>query len=259
MGNSSYKIYNSNEKQGWFISKNHDDYFYSKYLDARKDNYIEPWKDDKIHYHTISQEIFLVLEGEVTLLIGKKLFTLQRRNLLIVNPKVSHAVLDGKGKIQYYNMKIPQDDDKRIVLQEGIQSDKIITNTKYGKLDSNEGFFADLTLPENQNCWLIDYGVAKYYSLEFSMAYINFKSESDFKEVKHPNNLHYHSSSEEWYFTFNGSQELMIGKEKVEVPEDFLLKVEMNTPHKIIKRKYPFEGITLRTPNIRGDKVSLEG
>ncbi|NPE08772.1 MAG: cupin domain-containing protein [Asgard group archaeon] len=259
MGNANYKLYNSNEKQGWFVSNNHSDLFYSKYLAVRKGNFVEPWKDNQIHYHTVSQEIFLVLEGEITLLVSEKLFKLKKRNFLMLNPNVPHAILGGKGKIQNYIMKIPQIDDERIVIQEGIQSDEILRNTQYVEITAKEGFFADLTKPENHNCWLIGFGKAKHHSLGFSLAYMDFKSEFDFKEVKHPNDLHYHSSSEEWYFTFNGSQKLMVGEKKIEVPKDFLLKLEMNTPHKVIKRKYPFEGITLRTPNIKGDKVSLEG
>lgn len=64
---STHKLYNTNEGHGWFISNIHDGLFYSKYLAVRKGNFVEPWQDDQIHYHTISQEIFLILEGEITL------------------------------------------------------------------------------------------------------------------------------------------------------------------------------------------------
>ena len=150
-------------------------------------------------------------------------------------------------------------DDERGIVKKEIECEEIINSTKHGLIKKNEGFYADLTLPENQNCWLIGYGVAKYHNLDFCLAYMVLKSENEFKKINHPNDLHYHSSSVEWYFTFDGLQELLVGKEKIKVPKDFLLKIEPNTPHNLVNRKYPFEGITLRTPNIIGDKVSLEG
>lgn len=87
-----------------------------------------------------------------------------------MNPKIPHAILSGKGKIQNLIMKVPLESDKRIIVKEGIQCEEIISTTKHGLIENKDGFFADLTLPENQNCWLIGFGAAKHYTLDFSLA-----------------------------------------------------------------------------------------
>ena len=85
-----------------------------------------------------------------------------------------------------------------------------------------------------------------------------FKNETEDLGTGHPNELHYHSKSTEWYFTFKGSQELLVGGTKVIVPEGQLLRIGEYCPHKISWREYPFEGMTVRTPIIPGDKVVIE-
>lgn len=83
--------------------------------------------------------------------------------------------------------------------------------------------------------------------------------EQEDKATKHKNELHYHTRSEEWYFTFRGEQQLVINKKKVKVPEGHLLRIGSKVPHNIATRTYPFEGMTMRAPLIiEGDKVVID-
>lgn len=80
---------------------------------------------------------------------------------------------------------------------------------------------------------------------------------TNFIKPWHDEKLHYHREGEEWYLVLNGSQKLQIGKDEVIIKKDQLLKVPEYIPHKLISYNYPFEGMTIRTPNVIEEKVIL--
>ncbi|QEE15578.2 cupin domain-containing protein [Promethearchaeum syntrophicum] len=263
---TDYELFNLNELNGWIIGSEFEKNtpFYSSLFQLGRTNYLYPWKDPKFHYHTESIEIYLVLQGELWVIVDEIAVILKEKSILLVQPGIFHSVIGGKGLIQHFGMKIPSMEDKKIIKEEKDDyENKIEKITKsgfnqspYKQLDRNHGFIADLKEESNINCWLIGLWEVKYKTEKFCFAYINFDTLEEKNAHIHQDHFHYHSESTEWYFTFKNSQELLVNDTIVKVPEGYLLKIPKGIPHKQISMSFPFEGATIRTP-IQDDKIIL--
>jgi len=264
MTDTSFSLYDLENKHGWLLSsfKNKDDIHYSPLLQFGRTNYCDPWQDPHFHSHSISQEIYLLIEGELWHLVDDIPIVMKERSLLIVQPGISHSIIGGRGKIQHFGMKIPHQEDKKIIDNKNREINNILNIIKEDNvenhLDPSIGFFIDLNEKKNQNRWQVGIGHAFYYTEEFCLAYVNFQSKEDRESVDHKDEYHYHKKSTEWYLTIKGEQELLIDGEIVVAKESTLLRVNEGTPHNVISRMYPFEGVTIKTPVVKGDKYILE-
>jgi len=264
---TDYELFNLNELNGWIIGPEFDinTPYYSSLFNLGRTNYLYPWKDPKFHYHTKSIEIYLVLHGELWIIVDKIAVKLKEKSILLVQPGIFHAVIGGKGLIQHFGMKIPPKEDKKIIKEKIDDYEKIIENitksgfnqSPYRQLDPNHGFVADLKNESNINCWLIGLWDVQYETEKFCFAYINLETLEEKNAHSHQDHLHYHTESTEWYFTFKNSQELLVKNKNVVVPEGYLLKIPKGVPHKQLSLSFPFEGATIRTP-ILDDKIILE-
>ena len=264
---TDYELFNLNELNGWIIGSEFDKntpYNSSSFQLGRTD-YLYPWKDPKFHYHTRSIEVYLVLHGELWILIDEIAVKLKEKSILLVQPGVFHAVIGGKGLIQHYGMKIPSKGDKKVIKEDNADYEKLIKSISksgfnerpYSQIDPKHGFIADLDDKNNINCWLIGLWDVKYETEKFCFAYINFETLEERNAHTHQDHHHYHSESTEWYFTFRNSQEIFVKNKKVVVPEGYLLKIPKGVPHKQSSMSFPFEGATIRTP-ILDDKIIIK-
>ena len=149
-------------------------------------------------------------------------------------------------------------DEKKIVQDLSIKKqNKSAFQRSNRELDAKKGFFAELTGREHCNCWLFGFGSAKYLLEEFCLAYVSLKDEQEERATQDKNENHLHELSEEWYFTFQGSQELQVNDQKIKIPSGYLLRIGAGVSHKISVRQYPFEGMVVRAPLTRDDKIVL--
>ena len=257
MSKTEYFLYNLNNVGiQWYLScnKNVDDITYSPYLQLRCSNYIDPWEDKTSHYHSKSQEIFVLLDGELWLMLDDKPFTMLRKSLLLVQPGVPHTVIGGRHKIRHFVIKVPHQEDKWIKTNKNANHDDIRTSMAEKQFnwenDSLTGFFADLNNKKFQNNWLLGYGEAIYKTKRLCLAYMDLKYEQEYNEMNHIETYHYHEESTEWYFTFKGQQKFLIDNNEISISPGYLLRIPEKTPHLLLSYSYPFEGITLRTPAI---------
>ncbi|NVM38379.1 MAG: cupin domain-containing protein [Candidatus Lokiarchaeota archaeon] len=265
MSENKYFHYNLNNVGiHWYLScnKNIDDLTYSPYLQLRCSNYVDPWEDKSSHYHSKSQEIFILLEGELWMLLNDKPFTMPRRSLLLVQPGVPHMVIGGKQKIRHIVLKVPHQEDKWIQTNKNTNYNnikiKMTENHFKREIDFLTGFFADLNEKKNQNNWLLGYGEAIYQTKRLCLAYMDFQCEQDYIENNHNETYHYHNVTTEWYLTIKGYQILLIDNNRITISPGYLLRIPEKTPHLLLSYSYPFEGITLRTPAIPNDKIILK-
>ena len=187
----------------WYLNcnKNVDDIVYSPYLQLRCSNYVDPWEDTSSHYHSKSQEIFILLDGELWMMLNGEPFTLLRNNLLLVQPGVPHMIIGGKPKIRHFVLKVPHHEDKRIQVKKNTDYDKervIMAENHYkSEIDRLTGFFADLNDKKFQNNWLLGYGEAIFKTKRLCLAYMDLKCEQDYNETSHIDTNHYHEESTE--------------------------------------------------------------
>lgn len=264
MHSSKYSLYNLNDKQGWILSsfKEEDDIHYSPLLQFGRTNHCDPWQDPNFHSHSVSLEVYLLIEGELWHVVNGIPIIMKGRSLLLVQPDISHSIVGGQGKIQHFGMKIPHQEDEKIIDSKSRDIAKMIDLMDKGKtenkLDPSIGFLIDLNNRENQNTWQIGTGHALYYTEKFCLAYVVFQTEEDRKSIDHKETYHYHQESTEWYLTLKGEQQFLIDGKELITKANTLLRVSEGTPHKVISRRYPFEGVTIKTPVVEGDKYVLE-
>jgi mannose-6-phosphate isomerase-like protein (cupin superfamily) len=249
MSENNYVIYDLSEKSGWILSsfKEADDIYHSPLLQLGRTNYVNPWQDPSFHHHTSSVELYLLIKGELWHVVNNVPIKMKGSSLLVVKPGVSHSIIGGRGKIHHYGMKIPHSSDKKIYDDPPKNLDEIkdtIADLKEVKqLDSSIGFHIDFNKKENQNKWILGFGKALYETSELSLAYMNYQSDVDFQAIKHPNELHLHKNSTEWYLTIEGNQKLLVDGQEISVYSNSLLRVKKRTSHKLLYYKYPFKGV----------------
>ncbi|MFX1255748.1 MAG: cupin domain-containing protein [Promethearchaeota archaeon] len=256
-------LYDLSEKDGWLLSRHHTGDHYSPVLQIRRSNFVEPWRDASSHFHTSAHEIFLVLKGELWLIVEDLPIRLQEESLLVVQPGVPHVAVGGRGPIQHYVMQISDDHDEKKTIEEFSPEKlkKLESSFQKGnpELDPLKGFFADLTEKENHNCWLIGYVLGnKYLTKDYCFAYMIYNDENAVKKTDHRDIRHYHSQATEWYWTFEGEQELEVAGENIRIPKDHLLRIGKKVPHNINWRTYPFRGLTMRTSISLDEKVEVD-
>ncbi|NPD90247.1 MAG: hypothetical protein HGN29_16165, partial [Asgard group archaeon] len=88
-----YTLYNLENKNGWLLSsfKGKDDNCYSPLLQFGRTNFQEPWQDPNFHSHSISLEIYLLIEGELWHVVDEVPIIMKGRSLLLVQPGISHS------------------------------------------------------------------------------------------------------------------------------------------------------------------------
>ena len=81
-------------------------------LTVRHGALVPPWSDADVHVHFSSEEYYLVLLGELHLLVLNTQVTLRALEMLMVKPGCPHAVLGGEGPIEHLGLRAPAPDDR---------------------------------------------------------------------------------------------------------------------------------------------------
>lgn len=254
--------------QAWikYIFKEHSGWIVDPRLESEPHNLlgightacIEPWRDPDLHQHQESEEFYLLLQGELWLWIAGARVTLQPRELLMVRPRVAHAVLGGQGKIEHFGLRAPCLEDRHPT---GKIPDLLPpTGPVEREFRADWGCRIPLSRAENHNRWLLGTGMAKYASQHIICAYLNFPTEQAANAgIGTRLRRHYHQRSWEYYTVLQGCKVLEIGDELVNVEAGEIVAVLPGVWHNIHHRQAPFEGFTLRVPVLdENDKVEEE-
>jgi mannose-6-phosphate isomerase-like protein (cupin superfamily) len=216
--------------------------------------FIEPWSDSEVHLHDASEELYFLLNGELSFWVAGSLLTLRPREILLVRPQVPHAIVGGRGLIEHMGMRAPVRPDKRKV---GEIPQRLPAAAERGReLRAEWGFRASLASPEYHNCWLIGQGSAKFAADHLALAYLKFATtEAANAGLGTRHRLHFHERSWEYYCVLAGSKSLQIGNELLTVQAGELLEVAPRVSHTLHSREAPFEGFTFRVPVLLDDKI----
>lgn len=152
---------------------------------------LEPWTDGYVHEHTVSEEYYFLLQGTLNFIVADMALTLRPREILMIKPKVPHAITGGAGLIEHFGIRAPALSDKRILGE--IPSVQPIAESGRRELRGEWGCRIPLDLPKHQNCWLIGAGSALFESNHLILAYLNFPtSEAANAGLGARHCLHYH-------------------------------------------------------------------
>lgn len=216
---------------------------------------VAPWADPVLHMHTDSEEYYILLQGELRFVVAGVAIGLRAREILIVQPRVPHAILGGKGPIEHFGLRAPALEDKQPVgeLDEDLPS---ATEGRERELREKWGCRIPLETAENRNCWLIGAGRARFRSSHLILAYLDFRTtEAANVGIGTRHRPHFHERSWEYYVALTGTKILQIEDEVVTVGAGDILEVPPHVRHTLHERQAPYEGFTFRVPVELHDKV----
>jgi mannose-6-phosphate isomerase-like protein (cupin superfamily) len=217
---------------------------------------LAPWADSYVHEHTTSEEYYFLLQGTLDFLVAGMAITLRSREILMIKPKVPHAITGGTGLIEHFGLRAPALNDKHVIgeIPQALPGDA----SQERDLRGEWGCRISLVAPRHHNCWLIGAGSALFASQHLIMAYLNFPTMAAANAglgTRH--RLHYHQESWEYYVVLEGAKTLQIEAELVTLRPGDILEVPPQVKHTLHSREAPYEGFTLRVPVELRDKVEL--
>jgi|RhiMetdeSRZDD1v2_1073273.scaffolds.fasta_scaffold637385_2 mannose-6-phosphate isomerase-like protein (cupin superfamily) len=219
--------------------------------------FVSPWSDPCLHLHQKSEEFYLLRHGALELYIAGVFVDLQPNELLMILPQIPHAIVGGHGRIEYFGFRAPFLDDKQPSGELPSRFPNMFRPTKR-ELKEEWGCRLPLTALENQNCWLIGWGAAKYESKHLILAYLNFATfEEANAGIGTRLRMHYHRGSWEYYIALRGNKTLQIEDELVNVAAGEIVEVPPMVRHNVYRREVPYEGFTIRVP-IMSDRDKVE-
>jgi mannose-6-phosphate isomerase-like protein (cupin superfamily) len=209
-----------------------------------------------VHVHRASEEYYLLLHGELRLLLADAALSLRAQELLMVRPGVPHAILGGEGQIEHFGLRAPAPDDRRVVADVA-DAPGMPVNEDQRELRRAWGYRIALHEPHNRNCWLTGLGAARYRSPHLLLAYLDFPTAEEANAglgTRH--RPHLHKASWEYYAVLSGSKTLLVEDEPVTIAAGQLLEVAPGVKHTLHQRHAPYRGFTFRVP-IVDDKVTF--
>ena len=218
---------------------------------------VSPWSDPNIHKHNMSEEYYLLLKGQLNLVVNNFRITLQPNEILMVKPNVPHAVFGGAGKIEYFGIRAPAFDDKQVVGE--LKTDVPLSHESERLISCEWGYRVPLDMLQHKNCWLFGAGSALYKSQYLVMAYLEFPThETANAGLGTRHQLHLHQKSWEYYTVLSGEKVLFVEGEHIPIHVGEILAVPPNVKHTLHSRQAPFQGFTIRVPVELNDKIVVE-
>ncbi len=218
--------------------------------------YVAPWTDPAIHWHENSEEYYLLLEGELRFWVWGLLLTLRPREILMLRPRVAHAIVGGEGRIEHFGIRTPAPHDKQTVGEVPCKLQRVNEESERA-LQRDWGFRISLEAAGNRNCWLIGVGAAKFQSAHLTLAFLDFPTtEAANAGIGTRHRLHFHERSWEYYAVLKGTKTLQMEKELATIEAGEILEVPPQVSHSLYARQAPYMGFTLRVPAGFDDKVA---
>ena len=217
---------------------------------------VTPWSDLNVHKHRKSEEFYILIEGQLKIQVRDFLISLQSNEILMIKPKIPHAIVGGTGDIEHFGIRTPAIEDK-LVEGEINQNARMMYEEK--RLVSDDwGHRMPLNIPEHQNCWLIGAGIAKFKSEHMIMAYLDFPTdEAANAGVGTRHRMHLHERSWEYYLALQGCKTLQVEDRLVTIEAGEILKVPPQVRHTLHSRQAPYQGFTIRVPVELNDKINF--
>jgi mannose-6-phosphate isomerase-like protein (cupin superfamily) len=217
----------------------------------------QPWSDTCVHLHRQSEEFFLLLQGELRLLVLDTVITLRPHEILMVRPGFPHAIVGGEGLIEHLGFRAPALQDKQVTGD--IPQLPPISQEKERELRCDWGYRIPLTAERNQNCWLFGLDKVRFPSPQVTFAYMSYRTYEEANAgIGTRHRPHRHLKSWEYYGVFSGTKTLEIEDTLVTIEPGEILCVPPGICHSLYSTQTPHEGFTLRVPVELDDKILCE-
>lgn len=79
--------------------------------------YVDESFSEKLHYHTLSNEYFYVVKGNMQFLIDDKIINIKKNECLETSALEKHKILSIDKNTEYIVVRVNNPDDQKIVLE----------------------------------------------------------------------------------------------------------------------------------------------
>lgn len=213
---------------------------YSTLVDIGFNCQADAWQDDLAHYHTESEEYYLVIRGSLTMEVGGQTVPVPAGHLLGVKVGTSHRVVGGQGPIESFSIRMPGNKNDKVVVQQG----QVCPHDAWFLLDLHapcSDYQAGACLPKTDPAYspLWDFWSGWQRSL------IMWRGQE----------FHYHTRAEEFYIVLRGRLDLEVDGQVIAVQPGHLLDVKPGAVHGVVGGQEPIDTLFFRVPGGRGDKT----
>jgi len=215
---------------------------------------VPPWADPDVHQHEIAEEYFFLRQGILRFWVAGLLLSLRANELLMVRPRIPHAIVGGDGPVEHFGIRAPAPADRQSAgpIPQDLPR---LSSEDQRELCQDWGGRASLSERRNQNCWLIGLGETRLRSAHLSLAYLDFPTyEAANAGLGTRHRPHLHQRSWEYYVVLEGTKTLLIEDQQVTLEPGELLEVPPGVKHTLYGRQAPYRGFTFRVP-VLDDKV----
>lgn len=217
---------------------------YSTLVDIGFNRQADVWQDDFAHYHTESEECYLVIRGGLALEVGSQIVSVPAGHLLGIKAGTSHRVVGGQGPIESFSIRVPGGENDKVVVRQS----QVCPGDSWFLLDlhaPHSDYQAGACLPTTSPAYspLWDFWSGWQESL------ITWRGQE----------FHYHTRAEEYYVVLRGRLDLEVDGQVVSVQPGYLLGVKPGAVHGVIGGQEPIDTLFIRVPGGRGDKTVVSG
>ena len=145
---------------------------------VRRSSIESPWSDHDLHAHTRSDEIHLLIQGQLDLVVADARAALCPGEMLLVKAGIVHSVVGGVGPIEHFGFRAPALDN-RVSHLPRTQADILATQHPQPAPDDGWGCQIQLADLENRNCWLLGAGSARYRSPHFLFVFLELPTRAE--------------------------------------------------------------------------------
>jgi mannose-6-phosphate isomerase-like protein (cupin superfamily) len=236
------------EQQGYLLGSRvpEDSPAYSQYLDIGYNQVSKPWRDEAPHYHSVSEEYFVVLQGQIDMLVEGEIVQVKPRELLAMRSEVTHQVIGGSAPIENFLFRVPGGGKDKVLAPAGEPGGRATgQGSKPVLLDIHQRFSEyplGACLPETHPFFspLLDFTCV--WGVDPALEWAQEQ-------------LHVHSVREEYYILLRGSLDFAIGTATVSVRAGQIFGVRPGAVHKVLGGNGPVDLLFVRVPGGRGDKI----
>lgn len=228
-----------------------DDPAFSPYLDLGFNRLNAGWQDETAHFHTHSDEIFVVVKGEIELLIRGVPVTVAAGQLVGIRAGVAHQVIRVRAPVENYLIRAP-----------GGGADKIeLTGSTQAPADAqSKGMNGVIRVDLRQH--FSDYPLGACLPVNHP----NYSPFLDFTGVWRADPVaewkhdvrHWHKTREEYFIVLQGRLDIEVDGSRRSVQAGQILGLRPPAVHKVIGGRGPVSVLFVRVPGGRGDKVVVE-
>lgn len=251
MSNTCLVRFAGDERHGYILGSRMPptDPAYSGYLDIGYNNHVStPWNDEISHFHKGSEEYFIVLQGQINMLVEDRSYPVQPRQLMGIRSGVAHRITGGVPPVQNFLIRVPGGGRDKILLPEGNPNQPISVPYQEPILLNLHQRFTEYPLgaclPKRDPNYspLLDFTCV--WGVDPVQEWANEQR-------------HFHTLREEYYIVLKGRLDFEIDSSIVSACAGEILGVKPPTAHRVIGGEGPVDVLFVRVPGGRGDKIVL--